>query len=1153
MSDQDSRSVSASLEDLSEGKEGSMRQGERGVPSSPSSDLEKGGMPLRKGSTLTAILDSGDGRGVVGGGEERRLRYWDRERGVKDRARERTLERTHSVVGSSRGVLGDPSARVVADFRTLSIQLSQGGLADVEDAKRKRRKEEKTAKELSELDWHRVGTDEVLSRLATSQSQGLDNNQAERRLKQYGKNEMSKPPRRLLRRIFFYIFGGFGSLLLGASLICFIAWKPLGEPNPQVSNLALAVVLLVVVAIQAGFNAYQDFSTGRIMASIAGMLPADVVVVREGSRHSVPASDLVNGDVVVISLGNKVAADCRIVHTSEAKFDRSVVTGEAEAISATVEMTDENFLESRNIALAGTSCVSGSALGVVIATGDLTVFGRIAAMSNRPKSGPTTLEREVRIFVLTIAAIAVVIAVICVIIWAAYLKPKHPGFMSTSALLVNVVSILVAFIPEGMPVAVTLSLTVIARKMAKAKILCKQLSTCETLGAVSVLCSDKTGTLTTNRMTVTSVGLYGFECDTREARDHVTLGAPLGSAFQQLQWVGAVCNSASFDSETLGLPASERKIHGDATDSAVLRMAEEIGSVEASQRGWECDYELSFNSKNKFMIKLVQCRSNGPEALSLAFGGSEVEQEEGFQPLTDSVLLVKGAPDVLLKRSSFALDASGEVIPLTETVRAALVEMQSLWSSRGQRVLLLARRIIRQGTIDASIPLENAVMELNMDLTVVGLVGIVDPPRPEIPEVVKTCRGAGVRFFMVTGDFQLTAEAIARQCGIVTSEKVHHFDSLSTSELPPYDFMADNESREQRALSLTGSDLMRMDEAAWEQACRYDEIVFSRTTPEQKLRIVKEFQARGGCVGMTGDGVNDAPSLKQADVGIAMGGGSSVAMEAADMILLDSFSSIVDALLYGRLVFSNLKKTVGYLLPAGSYAELWAVLLSFFFGLPQILSNLQMIFICVGTDLMPSLALTQEQPESDLLKRKPRNVKTDRLADWKLLVQAYLWVGTPLTLVSCAMGFWWMQRHGVPFSDMWLKYGGGRIQTEQPEMFNEVLYQANAVYFFNLVLMQWFNLMGWRTQKLSSLFQQVPILNSATRNYTLFPAMAFSLVLAVFLSYIPALQNVFLTRGVSVEHYFLPLAFGALLLLAEEARKWWIRRSPGSLLAKLAW
>ncbi|TKY88592.1 hypothetical protein EX895_002581 [Sporisorium graminicola] len=1062
------------------------------------------------------------------------------------------LERTHSIAASLRAPSRiDPSAKVPVEYRTLSIQLSQGGLADG-DAKHK--SDKRTIKELNDLDWHKISVDEVLARTATSAHAGLDTAQIERRLKQHGKNVMSKPNKRLVRKIIGYIFGGFGTLLIGCSILAFIAWKPLGNPNPQTSNLALAVVLLVVVVIQAVFNAWQDFSTSRIMDSIAGMLPDTVTVIRNGSHNNIEAAELVQGDIVVVSLGNKIAADLRLISCSEVKFDRSVTTGESEPLAGSVDATDDNYLETRNIALAGTSCVSGSAIGVVVSTGDNTVFGRIAAMTNRPKAGLTTLEREVRYFVLTIAAIAVALAVICVIIWGAYLRPKHPEFMSVSQLLVNIVSILVAFLPEGMPVAVTLSLTVIAAKLSKAKILCKQLSTCETLGAVSVLCSDKTGTLTSNNMTATSVGVLGFESTPPDASNHVNTGAPVGHAFQQLQFVSAVCNAAVFDAATASLPAGDRKIFGDATDSAVLRMAEEICSVQETNKPWDQEYRLNFNSKNKFMLQLVSLRSEVEAVQAQKCVASAVSTKEAteFRPSVDKILLVKGGPDVLLKRAASALDASGEVVALTDKVRESIVAMQSLWSSRGQRVILLARRIVRGGQLDASIAIEDAVLALNSDLTVVGLVGIVDPPRPEIPSVVATCRGAGIRFFMVTGDYSKTAEAIARQCGIITSEKVYTAETLHSLTLPVYDTQADNHDRAHHALSLTGADIMKLSPDDWEQICRFDEIVFSRTTPENKLRIVKEFQQRGECVGMTGDGVNDAPSLKQADIGIAMGGGSAVAMEAADMVLLESFSAIVEALLYGRLVFVNLKKTIGYLLPAGSFAELWAVLLSFFFGLPQILSNLQMIFVCIGTDGVSSLCLVHEQPELDLLKRKPRSTKKDRLADWRLLLHAYVFVGIPLTLTSSAMAFWYMQRNGVPFSDMWLKYGGGTVQSLQPDRFNEVLYRANAVYFFNLVIQQWFNLLGWRTQT-RSLFQQLPLGRKTTQNLYLFPAMAVSLLIAVFFSYVPAFQHVFLTRGVSVEHYFLPVAFGVAMLLLEEARKFVVQKWPHSIVAKVAW
>lgn len=328
------------------------------------------------------------------------------------------LERTHSIAASLRGPSRiDPSAKVPAEFRTLSIHLSQGGLADAKD-----KRDRKAVKDLNDLDWHRIDVNEVLTRTNTSAETGLDTAQVERRLKQNGKNVMSKPAKRILRKIFGYVFGGFGTLLIACSILAFIAWKPLGEPAPQTPNLALACVLLFVVVVQAFFNAWQDFSTSRIMNSIAGILPDAVTAIRDGSHRSIEAPDLVQGDIVVVSLGNKIAADLRLVSCSEAKFDRSVVTGEAEAIAGTVDMTDENYLETRNIALAGTSCVSGSAIGVIVATGDNTVFGRIAAMTNRPKPGLITLEREVRYFVLTIAAIAVALANCCWSRW--YRRPS---------------------------------------------------------------------------------------------------------------------------------------------------------------------------------------------------------------------------------------------------------------------------------------------------------------------------------------------------------------------------------------------------------------------------------------------------------------------------------------------------------------------------------------------------------------------------------------------------------------------------------------------------------------------------------------------------------------------------------------------------------
>lgn len=301
-----------------------------------------------------------------------------------------------------------------------------------------------------------------------------------------------------------------------------------------------------------------------------------------------------------------------------------------------------------------------------------------------------------------------------------------------------------------------------------------------------------------------------------------------------------------------------------------------------------------------------------------------------------------------------------------------------------------------------------------------------------------------------------------------------------------------------KALVISGTELITLNESQWDQLCSYEEIVFARTTPEQKLRIVREFQSRGNSVGMTGDGVNDAPSLKAADIGIAMGSGSDVAIEAADMVLLDSFSAVVVAIKYGRLLFDNLKKTIIYLLPAGSFSELWPVLLNVFFGAPQILSSFLMIVICTLTDCVAALTLVFEKPEADLLTRPPRNLRTDRLANPKLIFHAYGFIGMIECATSMAMGFWSITRAGIPFSVVWFSFGSYPPQYD-PAVLTAAFNRASSIYFVNLVVMQLFNLMCARTRRLSIL-QQPPFFRKRTSNYYLFPAMIFALAVGIIIS-----------------------------------------------------
>lgn len=293
-----------------------------------------------------------------------------------------------------------------------------------------------------------------------------------------------------------YFFKGFGSILLVASILVFVSWKPLGDP-PAVANLALAIVLLAVFFIQAAFNAQQDWSSSQVMKSITAMLPDDCLIHRDGSHQHIMATELVPGDVLIIKAGDKLPADVRFVEiSSDAKFDRSILTGESLPVSGTVDSTDDNYLETRCIGMQGTHCISGSGIGVIVATADKTVFGRIAKLTNEPKTGLTTLEKEILRFVIIIVAIMLVNIILVIVVWAAWLRKDHPDWINVPTLIVDCVSVAVAFIPEGLPIALTASLTITANLMRKSNVLCKSLKTVETLGAVSVICSDKTGTLT---------------------------------------------------------------------------------------------------------------------------------------------------------------------------------------------------------------------------------------------------------------------------------------------------------------------------------------------------------------------------------------------------------------------------------------------------------------------------------------------------------------------------------------------------------------------------------------------------------------------------------------------------------------------------------
>ncbi|RMD39512.1 hypothetical protein DV735_g5616, partial [Chaetothyriales sp. CBS 134920] len=1092
---------------------------------------------------------------------KRQIRYFDDDEieKVHSTGHGPTLSRRNSMasihsIHSARAL--DPSLALPVTYRTVSFNIAASQERSVAHAQAKEKAAKKATQDLEHLEWHTLSQVEIFKKLETSEA-GLTSAEAKGRVAKYGRNVLSPPPSQLPQKIFGYFFGGFGAILLVGSILVFISWKPLGDP-PAVANLALAIVLLAVFFIQAAFNAWQDFSSSRVMASITGMLPEDCVILRDGAQQTIHAPDIVPGDVMYFKAGSKLPADIRFLEvSSDARFDRSILTGESLPIPALVDSNETNYLETKCIGMQGTHCTSGSGIGIVVSTGDNTVFGHIAKLTSQPSSGRTTLQKEILFFVVIIVSLMVFMNIIVIGVWAGYIRKKYPSYMPVNLLIVNIVSVAIAFVPEGLPIALTASLTIVANIMKQNNILCKSLKTVETLGAVSVLLSDKTGTLTKNQMIVTNALLGTVQLGAKDAEYEIRGGEGASSsrqsALEQLRVAAAVNNAGEFDPTTLNLPLSQRKIIGDATDQAVLRFSESLGAVSASRSLWRKRFDLAFNSKNKFALRVCSAMDKDSESQTL----SEAEAQ-AFDADNDLVLFIKGAPDVLIGRCTKYVGDDGKVYELNSGVRTSIEAVKDQWSGEGKRCLLLARKVLPAASV--KIDPSNGEFETEAEyhaktgLTVIALVGIVDPPREEIPHVVTTLRRAGVRTMMVTGDFKLTAQAIARSCKIITTDDKSRIHGASDLQRYPNAEKPAQALPEDAALVLSGPELPTLSDHQWGLVTTYPAIVFARTTPEQKLRIVREFRSRDYITAMTGDGVNDAPSLKEADIGIAPGSASDIALAAADMVLLDSFSAIIQAVTYGRVVFDNLKKTVAYLLPAGSFSEFWPVMTSVIFGLPQVLSSFMMIIICCFTDCAAATALAYEKPEANVMLRPPRNVKKDKLVDWRLLLQAYGLVGMIETTTSFAMAFWYLQRKGLYFSDLWFAFGSYGSPTSElsTDYINHHLAVASSIYFVNLVIMQWFVAFALRTRHLS-IFSHPPVGNKATQNLLLFPAIVFALVIIFIFCYIPGVQPVATSAEVPVAHWFLPFAFGAALLIIDEARKAAARRWPKGWIAYLAW
>ncbi len=866
-------------------------------------------------------------------------------------------------------------------------------------------------------------TEEVFRSLVTTQ-QGLSRREAERRLSEFGPNRIEEVKGKPLILRFVAQFTHFLAVLLWlAAFLSFLS----EYLHPGESMLTLGLAIVAVIFINAVFTFIQEYRAEKALAAMKTLLPFRVRVLRDANETEIEASGVVPGDLVLINEGDKVPADVRLIEVNDLKVNNAALTGESEPSIRTAGPVEGDVVQSSNLAFAGTTAVSGSGRGVVFATGMRTEFGRIAHLTGTVTPGLSPLQKEIVRVTRIVAAIAVVTGVIFFVVGWASGRTFWENFLFA-------VGIIVANVPEGLLPTVTLALAMGSQRMAKRNALIKTLTAVETLGSVSVICTDKTGTLTRNEMTVKRTG---------------TLSRETAESDQRLFLAALACNNTR---DVNG------ELKGDPTEVALYRAARErvTGGRPVRLR------EFAFDSERKRMSTVN------------AVGGVSV--------------MTKGAPESVLSACTRCLK-NGMVIALDDSLRREATALYQSFMDQGLRVLAFAYREVRPGEEVAR------KEDAEQGLIFAGLIGLEDPPRPEVATAIATCRKAGIRIIMITGDASRTALAIAREIGLVSGDPT----------------------------IVEGEAFMSMSDQELRVVLARSEVLFTRMTPKHKLRVVNILKEEGERVAVTGDGVNDAPALKRADIGIAMGlSGTDVAKEAADMVLLDdNFATIVSAIEEGRSIFDNIKKFITYIF-AHLTPEAVPYILFALFRIPLPITVAQILAIDLGTETVPALALGVEPPEADVMDRPPRP-KQSSLINTALLVRSYIFLG----LLSTA---------GALFAYFYVLYQGGWSWGMTLPLDHPLVRQASTATFLGIVIMQVGNVFACRSSR-DTVFTR-----KFFSNRLIFAGIALEMLLTVFIVYHPLGNRIFSTAPVSPDVWLLLIPFALFLLLAEEGRKYLARR-----------
>ena len=863
------------------------------------------------------------------------------------------------------------------------------------------------------LPWHTLPADAVARTLATDLAAGLAMDDAPRRLALHGRNELQEARRRPPWRILLDQFADFMIIVL---IVAAVISGVIGEPADTIAIIAILVLNAVI-----GF--VQEYRAERAMAALKRIAAPNASVLRAGERVTIPAHELVPGDVVVLEAGNVVPGDLRLTEAVRLKVNEAALTGESVPVDksvAPVAEADAPLGDRRSMAYKGTVVSYGRGRGVVVATCMATELGRIAALLAAEEDVKTPLQKRLASFG---GRLAMMVLAICAIIFVTGLLRGEPPVL----MFLTAVSLAVAAIPEALPAVVTISLALGAYRMVQQNALIRRLPAVETLGSITYICSDKTGTLTENRMRVEA---YYADGELTRPDDKPSVVG------QRLLTAVALCNDAI---------ATAREVTGDPTEVALFEAAARAGFEKAA------------------------LEHESPRLAELPFD-SERKRMTTFHLLDGQIVaFTKGAPETVLQRCAWRLERGG-VVPLE---REAIETITERMAADGLRVLAVAYRVWPE------LPELEDAGSIEYDMVFTGLVGLMDPPRGEARAAVATCRAAGITPVMITGDHPVTARAVARQL----------------------DLVADGGGE-----VMTGRQLARLDEEELAKRIGYIR-VYARVDPEQKIRIVKALQDGSEYVAMTGDGVNDAPALKRADIGVAMGkGGTDVAREASDMVLLDdNFATIVSAVRAGRRIYDNIRRFIKYALTTNS-SEIWVIFLAPFLGLPIPLLPIHILWINLVTDGLPGLALTVEPEERGLMKRPPRPPQESIFVHG--MWQHIMWVGLLMSGIVLAIQAW--------------AYHSGHPHWQ-------------SMVFTVLTLSQLAHVLAIRSDR-ESLFTM-----GIASNRPLLGAVVVTAALQVAILYVPALNRIFKTAPLDAPELALCVIGAGMIFVAVEIEKWMVR------------